>query len=126
MLLSDLSWPAVDKLPRTTPVVLPIAALEQHGPHLPLFTDSFLVGEVARRANEELNDHVLFAPVMWLGNSHHHLDFAGTMTAAIVLACDSSHARVARSLRSVAARATTSMTSATASGRRATRVKKTH
>jgi len=80
--LSELSWPAVDRLPRDTPVVLPIAALEQHGPHLPLYTDSFLVGEVARRANEELGERVLFAPVMWLGNSHHHVDFAGTMTAA--------------------------------------------
>lgn len=82
LLLSELSWPAVNTLPRDTPVVLPIAALEQHGPHLPLFTDSFLVGEVARRANEALGDRVLFAPVMWLGNSHHHLDSAGTMTAA--------------------------------------------
>jgi len=80
--LSELSWPAVDRLPRDTPVVLPIAALEQHGPHLPLYTDSFLVSEVARRANDQLGTRVLFAPVMWLGNSHHHLDFAGTITAA--------------------------------------------
>lgn len=82
MLLAELSWPAVNALSRDMPVVLPIAALEQHGPHLPLFTDSFLVGEVARRANEAIGGHVLFAPVTWLGNSHHHLDFAGTMTAA--------------------------------------------
>ena len=82
MLLAELSWPAVNALSRDVPVVLPIAALEQHGRCLPLFTDSFLVGEVARRVNEELGDRVLFAPVTWLGNSHHHRDFAGTMTAA--------------------------------------------
>ncbi len=82
MLLAELSWPAVNALSRDTPVVLPIAALEQHGTHLPLFTDSFLIGEMARRANDALGDRVLFAPVTWLGNSHHHLDFAGTMTAA--------------------------------------------
>lgn len=82
MLLAELSWPVVNALARDTPVVLPIAALEQHGTHLPLFTDSFLIGEMARRAHEALGDRVLFAPVTWLGNSHHHLDFAGTMTAA--------------------------------------------
>jgi len=82
LLLAELSWPAVNALSRDTPVVLPIAALEQHGTHLPLFTDSFLIGEMARRAQAALGDRVLFAPVTWLGNSHHHLDFAGTMTAA--------------------------------------------
>jgi creatinine amidohydrolase len=63
-------------------VVFPIAALEQHGHHLPLFTDSMLLGEVVRRAREPVERRVLFAPLMWLGNSDHHLDFAGTMSAA--------------------------------------------
>lgn len=64
------------------PVVLPIAALEQHGRHLPLFTDSLLLEEIVRRAAEALHGSVLFAPVMWLGNSQHHLDFSGTMSAS--------------------------------------------
>jgi len=38
--LKDLSWPAVAALGKDTPVVFPVAALEQHGHHLPLFTDS--------------------------------------------------------------------------------------
>jgi creatinine amidohydrolase len=80
--LTDLSWPAVAALPRQTPVVFPIAALEQHGHHLPLFTDSLLLGEIIRRAKEQIGDRVLFAPLTWLGNSDHHLDFAGTMSAA--------------------------------------------
>ena len=79
--LSDLSWPAVAALPRHTPVVIPIAALEQHGHHLPLFTDSLLLGEVIRRIREPLADKVLFAPLTWLGNSDHHLDFQGTLSA---------------------------------------------
>jgi len=79
--LTDLTWTAVDQLPRTTPVVLPIAALEQHGHHLPLFTDSLLLGEIVRRARESDGDRALFAPLMWLGNSHHHLDFPGTLSA---------------------------------------------
>lgn len=81
MNLTDLSWPAVAALSKDTPVVFPIAALEQHGHHLPVFTDSLLLGEIVRRAAVPLGDRVLFAPLMWLGNSDHHLDFAGTLSA---------------------------------------------
>ncbi|HKA05826.1 MAG TPA: creatininase family protein, partial [Gemmataceae bacterium] len=49
MELLELSWPAVKALNRDTPVVIPIAALEQHGKHMPVFTDSLLLGEVLRR-----------------------------------------------------------------------------
>lgn len=79
--LMDLSWPAVAALSKDTPVVIPIAAVEQHGHHLPVFTDSYLLGEVIRRARGALADRVLFAPLQWLGNSEHHLDFAGTLSA---------------------------------------------
>jgi creatinine amidohydrolase len=80
--LADMKWPDVAPLDRRTPVVIPIAALEQHGRHMPVFTDSMLLGEVVRRVSEELKDQVLFTPLMWLGNSEHHLDFPGTMTAS--------------------------------------------
>ena len=82
MQLAEMTWPAVAALSKDVPVVIPTAALEQHGHHLPVFTDSMLVGEITRRAEEALSDRVLLAPVMWLGNSQHHLDFAGTMSAA--------------------------------------------
>ena len=82
MQLTDLNWPQVQALSKDTPVVFPIAALEQHGGHLPLFTDSMLLGEIIRLAAERLGDRVLFAPLMWLGNSDHHLDFPGTLSAA--------------------------------------------
>ena len=81
MNLHEMSWPAIDSMPRTTPVVIPIAAMEQHGHHLPVFTDSLLLGEVWRRAHERLGDRVLSLPLMWLGNSDHHLDFPGTISA---------------------------------------------
>jgi creatinine amidohydrolase len=80
--LTELSWPAIAALPKEMPVVFPLAALEQHGHHLPLFTDSLLLGEIIRRVREPLKDRVLFAPLMWLGNSDHHLDFSGTLSAA--------------------------------------------
>jgi creatinine amidohydrolase len=82
MHLAELTSCEVRDLDKNTPVVFPVAALEQHGAHLPLFTDSMLLGEVIRRTAERLSTQVLFAPLMWLGNSDHHLDFAGTLSAA--------------------------------------------
>ena len=82
MNLTDLTWPAIASLPPDTPVVIPVAALEQHGHHLPVFTDSMLLGEIVRRISSEMSEKVLFAPLMWLGNSDHHLDFSGTLSAA--------------------------------------------
>ena len=83
MELTDLTWPAVAALDRDTPVVFPVAALEQHGRHMPLFTDSILLGEVVRRVKQSpAAGKVLFAPLQWLGNSHHHLDFPGTLSAS--------------------------------------------
>jgi creatinine amidohydrolase len=81
MLLAELTWPEVAALDKNTPVVFPVAALEQHGRHAPLFTDSLLMGEIARRAEKQLGESALFAPLQWLGNSHHHLDFPGTLSA---------------------------------------------
>jgi creatinine amidohydrolase len=82
MLLAEMKWPEVAALSKDTPVIIPVAALEQHGRHMPLFTDSLLCAEIVRRAHERLADRVLMTPLVWLGNSHHHLDFAGTLSAA--------------------------------------------
>ncbi|MEZ6137517.1 MAG: creatininase family protein [Pirellulaceae bacterium] len=81
MQLSELSWPAVQQLSRDMPLVIPIAAVEQHGHHLPVYTDSMLLGEIVRRAELSMGDRILFAPLLWLGNSDHHLDFPGTLSA---------------------------------------------
>jgi creatinine amidohydrolase len=82
MYLANLTWPDVDSLSRDLPVVVPVAALEQHGHHMPVFTDSMLLGEIVRRAGEACDGDALFLPLMWLGNSHHHMDFPGTISAA--------------------------------------------
>ncbi|MDB6040129.1 MAG: Creatinine amidohydrolase [Verrucomicrobiales bacterium] len=81
MQLADMAWPTVQALDKNTPVIFPVAALEQHGHHLPLFTDSLLLGEIIRRVSAVLCDRALFTPLTWLGNSDHHLDFAGTLSA---------------------------------------------
>jgi creatinine amidohydrolase len=82
MQLTDMTWRQVSDLSKDTPVVIPVAALEQHGHHMPLFTDSQLLAEVIRRAALSLGDNVLITPLQWLGNSDHHLDFPGTLSAA--------------------------------------------
>jgi len=81
MNLAELTWPDVAALSRDTPVIFPVAALEQHGRHMPVFTDSMLMGEIAKRAESTLGARALFAPLQWLGNSHHHMDFPGTLSA---------------------------------------------
>ena len=81
MLLNEMTWPQIAALSKDTPVVIPIAAVEQHGHHLPVHTDSMLCGEIVRRVELAMREQVLCTPLMWLGNSHHHLDFAGTLSA---------------------------------------------
>jgi creatinine amidohydrolase len=65
-----------------TIAVLPIAAVEQHGPHLPLGTDLFImqgyIDRVVTRLPQDLP--VLFLPVQPIGNSIEHTDFPGTLS----------------------------------------------
>ena len=78
---TDLTWPEIKALAPDTPLVIPVAAIEQHGHHLPVATDSMLLGEVIRRVSLRMSGEVLFAPLQWLGNSDHHMDFSGTLSA---------------------------------------------
>jgi len=82
MLLAEMNWPDVKARVPDTPVVVPLAAVEQHGHHLPLATDSMLLGEVVRRVEPMVREKAIFAPLLWLGNSHHHMEYAGTLSAA--------------------------------------------
>lgn len=80
MKLAEMTWPEVDAAPRECVVLIPTGSLEQHGPHLPLFTDSILAGAVAEGVEKRLGDKVLLTPTLWLGASGHHLKFAGTLS----------------------------------------------
>jgi creatinine amidohydrolase len=65
-----------------TVAVLPVAAVEQHGPHLPCSVDLALVDGVIRHALPHLGpaDQVLFLPTQAVGKSNEHVRFAGTLT----------------------------------------------
>lgn len=63
-------------------VILPVASIEQHGPHLPVMTDTRLGEEIARRAAEAAwsKRKTVWTPVVWSGLSEHHMAYGGTLT----------------------------------------------
>ncbi|MFE2884187.1 mycofactocin biosynthesis peptidyl-dipeptidase MftE [Streptomyces sp. NPDC059272] len=74
--LAHAAWPDV---PSGALVLLPIGSTEQHGPHLPLDTDSVIAHAVAHRAATALPP-ALVAPVLPYGASGEHAGFPGTVS----------------------------------------------
>jgi creatinine amidohydrolase len=82
-LLGSLSWHDAAELDaERTVALIPVAALEQHGPHLPLDTDAFLVTRVVEAAAKRARagEPVLVTPTIFAGSSEHHMEFAGTVS----------------------------------------------
>ena len=63
-------------------VVLPVASMEQHGPHLPVGVDTFLCEAVCKAGAEiaAKDMPVVVAPTLWCGMAEHHMAFGGTFT----------------------------------------------
>lgn len=80
---ADLKSPDFSRLDLARSIaVLPVAAIEQHGPHLPLNVDATLVDGVIAAALPQLPADlpVLFLPTQSVGFSPEHTRFAGTLT----------------------------------------------
>jgi mycofactocin system creatininase family protein len=76
--LASLRWPDVAAFPDRL-LVVPVGATEQHGPHLPLETDTVLAVALAEALGRERDD-VLVAPAVAYGSSGEHQGFPGTLS----------------------------------------------
>jgi creatinine amidohydrolase len=78
VLWEELTWVEIEELTKTMKMVLvPVGATEQHGPHLPLATDTLQVYEVAKRASSLTGVPVV--PPLAIGLSQSHGRFPGTL-----------------------------------------------
>lgn len=74
--LSDLTFVDIKEyLKEKDTVLIPMASTEQHGPHLPLWTDTITATEVSRRVSEMIG--VLHTPPIWMGYSPQHMHEPG-------------------------------------------------
>lgn len=83
MIFSDRCYSTLREQAPQKVIVLPLGAIEQHGLHLPVSTDTSIVSQVASAAERQLVDDILLCPALPFGSSHHHLHF-GAMSLSIV------------------------------------------
>ena len=82
--LANAKWPDIEAGPRRL-LVVPLGSLEQHGPHLPLDTDTRVAVAVASRACASYPGEGLgLAPPIAIGASGEHADFPGTLSIGTV------------------------------------------
>jgi creatinine amidohydrolase len=80
---ADIDWAGIETATTAQWIaVLPLAATEQHGPHLPLETDVMIADAYLARVRELLPDSIpaTFLPIETIGISTEHIDFKGTLT----------------------------------------------
>ena len=74
--LADLAWP---ELPEKGILLIPLGAVEQHGPHLPYTVDTEIAVALCERISERRED-VVVAPPLPFGSSGEHAGFPGTLS----------------------------------------------
>lgn len=79
-LYQHYTWPELGEIVQKQPVVvLPIGSVEDHGRHLPLDTDNFLIWSVCEEAARRADGEILLLPQIAYGYETHHMDFPGTI-----------------------------------------------
>ncbi|HMC40324.1 MAG TPA: mycofactocin biosynthesis peptidyl-dipeptidase MftE [Acidimicrobiales bacterium] len=84
MRLDDLSWPEVAARASHSVLAVPVGSTEQHGPHLPLSTDTDIALELCHRLASTRAD-VLVAPAVGYGSAGEHAGFPGTLSIGAVV-----------------------------------------
>jgi mycofactocin precursor peptide peptidase len=82
--LDELAWPAVADVAAGTILVVPLGSTEQHGPHLPVSTDTDIATALAARLGDMRRD-IVIAPALPYGSSGEHAGFAGTLSVGAVV-----------------------------------------
>ncbi|MDR5655941.1 creatininase family protein [Halodesulfurarchaeum sp. HSR-GB] len=79
--MNELAWTSIEEVAgqEVHTVIIPIGATEQHGPHLPVGTDSMIGEEISTRVANRLGD-TLVAPPIQVGCSPSHTDYPGTIS----------------------------------------------
>ncbi len=82
--LGALTWPeAREKFKEVDVALLPVGAVEQHGPHLPLDTDAYDADRLAKAVAEACSSpRPVALPLIPYGVSYHHEDFEGTISVS--------------------------------------------
>jgi creatinine amidohydrolase len=76
----NLTWEELrEAVGQNRVVIQPIGAMEQHGPHLPLDTDDFIVTRLCDAAGRRAPDELLVMPVVPYAFNAHHMDFPGVI-----------------------------------------------
>ena len=79
-----LSWTEINNIAvqKRSTIIWPFGAVEQHGPHLPLATDSIFVEEIVNEVLRIFPDNLplLKIPTQYIGFSPEHLSFDGTLS----------------------------------------------
>ena len=79
-LYQHYTWQEMAEVVNQQPVViLPIGSVEDHGPHLPLDVDNFLIWSICEEAARRANGEMLLLPLIPFGFETHHMDFPGTI-----------------------------------------------
>lgn len=77
-----MAWPDVEALASSSILAVPVGSTEQHGPHLPLSTDTDIAVALATRLSEAI-PRVIVAPALPYGSSGEHAGFAGTLSIGL-------------------------------------------
>ncbi|MBM3725005.1 MAG: creatininase family protein [Acidobacteria bacterium] len=79
-LYQHYTWVELKEVAKRQPVVvLPVGSVEDHGPHLPLDVDNFLIERICTEAARRADGDILLMPLIPYGYETHHMDFPGTI-----------------------------------------------
>ncbi|MBU4502926.1 MAG: creatininase family protein [Nanoarchaeota archaeon] len=75
----ELTWEEIRDIDKDRVVILPIATIEDHGPHLPVNTDGIITKVLCEKLAESMPDETILLPIVTYGYSPHHEDFPGSL-----------------------------------------------